>query len=685
MISPPSTNPFLSVPGWSLGSTPSGEIPPSLPSCPLSGAGSTPPFGGPPPALLTAALQGARSQARAMFSRPVPGATPTSPTPSPGRSPALRGSTPPFQGGGGVPTSPPRSPVEERRAGHISGIPYEESLPSSPPTTHHSPHSTPPASRPPSPPTLGLSREEEEEDMRPRSPSLDSRSSKGDAEEWIAELFRCRGEVDTDSEGEGLPQVRSREVTPLRPVVEDPALTARAAVRPLPPYRSVSEGEIPTSSAPNASHWQKHQTVQALMAPYAEAWRRAARGAPVPFSPEEEGVSFDVALFSALMRRSREARVLPPMEETCGFILRQRIGLGERVAFCSDLHGDLSSFLDFLMTLVATGMMDDQFHLREGMHCVVGGDVCDRAVYGTQLLTLILLLLNENPERFHLLRGNHESIEMHRQNQALYLLGGLYTRDARLVQLLQNPEARRSLESWYDTLPLSLLLVHPGGLGLFTHAGIDPRADLFPLLADPSPCALLPLPLGRGVSPRICAIGPGDPLYESARAIQRLYRKYQTGGGVRDAQLLEENGFSEPFGHRLTPINWMDLNTCRSTYGSLLERAYAVSLLDLRHYFNVVLSPVLPILCARGHSHVGERLSSESLTVFTHSIARRIASAQPGPDGWYGAGLILTSGPQGWEELLLRAPREGKSFLGAPPAPVEAPSAVASSSSSETV
>lgn len=74
-----------------------------------------------------------------------------------------------------------------------------------------------------------------------------------------------------------------------------------------------------------------------------------------------------------------------------------------------DLHGAFHSLVRALTFLHGKNIIDNQLKIvDEQTYFIFNGDVIDRSPYGLETLSLILLLLEKNPEQVIYIRGNHE-------------------------------------------------------------------------------------------------------------------------------------------------------------------------------------------------------------------------------------------------------------------------------------
>lgn len=76
----------------------------------------------------------------------------------------------------------------------------------------------------------------------------------------------------------------------------------------------------------------------------------------------------------------------------------------EEIFVIGDIHGNLDSLIA-LINLINT---------QEPKYVIFLGDIVDRGKFQLECLLIVLALKIQNPERFYLIRGNHESLEMNK-------------------------------------------------------------------------------------------------------------------------------------------------------------------------------------------------------------------------------------------------------------------------------
>jgi diadenosine tetraphosphatase ApaH/serine/threonine PP2A family protein phosphatase len=118
-----------------------------------------------------------------------------------------------------------------------------------------------------------------------------------------------------------------------------------------------------------------------------------------------------------------------------------------------DVHGQ---FYDVLNLLDKVGSVQEK-------PCLWLGDYADRGMFGTETLFMLLAMKLNHPQRFYMLRGNHESREI--------------TDHFNFKQEVFHKYSERvydAIMALYDTLPLAATLTMPYGRFFFVHGGIGP-------------------------------------------------------------------------------------------------------------------------------------------------------------------------------------------------------------------
>lgn len=270
----------------------------------------------------------------------------------------------------------------------------------------------------------------------------------------------------------------------------------------------------------------------------------------------------------------------------------------------ADLHGDLKSLIENIVTLKQQGLLDDNFKCLPGVHLVFLGDYCDRGVYGTQILELLMRLREENPEQVHLIRGNHENVDCNLNYAAT---------DHRLMEVVLDSEANRALSLFYETMSLT---------SYFSYAVEGPREyiqcthGLFELGMDPSPIldsqdAKLDLPVPKFLQPinsdrfSVIARDKDSPLCEAAKRINDIrYRMaMRTLRNADDANL--------------TAYNWGDVTDESSEFGALGYRQFKLNAFVIRDYLDLSSDHHKVAMLFRGHQHQFQHLMHKDKVLVT--------------------------------------------------------------------
>ncbi len=144
-----------------------------------------------------------------------------------------------------------------------------------------------------------------------------------------------------------------------------------------------------------------------------------------------------------------------------------------------DLHGALHSFYRGLYELHQQGKIDDSLTLQdENLYVCVIGDAIDRSPYSLEVLTIILHMMQQNPNRVIYIRGNHET-------------NSYWTNFATRESLKQKARhlsdedipLQTEVDSFFNTLPRAVYMHIEGASGSFVHLSHKGR-ELHELVFD---------------------------------------------------------------------------------------------------------------------------------------------------------------------------------------------------------
>lgn len=151
-----------------------------------------------------------------------------------------------------------------------------------------------------------------------------------------------------------------------------------------------------------------------------------------------------------------------------------------RIIFFGDGHGTVDALVRCFDHLKNKSIIDDSFVIQSdgihNTHIIFGGDYVDRGAYGTETIALLLRLKIANPDRVHLVRGNHEDTVLGK-SQSEGPTGSSQGFHAQLRALYGSSAAKRLLSqigAWYGSMPVVLFADTPSGLVQFCHGGIEP-------------------------------------------------------------------------------------------------------------------------------------------------------------------------------------------------------------------
>ena len=174
----------------------------------------------------------------------------------------------------------------------------------------------------------------------------------------------------------------------------------------------------------------------------------------------------------AFLDLSRSPVTRPPLPFQ-PFAQKLIVPSGSSVLLQGDLHGDIHSLLAVLGHLQRQGWMEG-FELKPSApQLIFLGDYTDRGQYGVEVLYTLMRLKLANPDRVHLVRGNHEDLTLVARYGFLAEAQAKFGRDLNVSKIIRL----------YEFLP-AVLYLGCGSNGVqLCHGGMEPGFDPRPLLA----------------------------------------------------------------------------------------------------------------------------------------------------------------------------------------------------------
>lgn len=110
-------------------------------------------------------------------------------------------------------------------------------------------------------------------------------------------------------------------------------------------------------------------------------------------------------------RRILEERLGTPMQPNAGIMQSLIIPNASKVVFVGDLHGDVASLHNNITRMQQEGIFErtNTKKLVSDYYLVFTGDYTDRGYHGIEVWQILMDLLQENPNKVFLLKGNHDN------------------------------------------------------------------------------------------------------------------------------------------------------------------------------------------------------------------------------------------------------------------------------------
>lgn len=304
-----------------------------------------------------------------------------------------------------------------------------------------------------------------------------------------------------------------------------------------------------------------------------------------------------------------------------GFVEKFDLSPDSIIFVRGDLHGDLTSLLMNLETIKEQGLLDDEYRCKPNVHIVLLGDFVNRDPWSVYIIEIITLLREENPGRVHLIKGNHDNVDVS-------LVPGMVGLQDPLTEIIFDSRAREKLEQFYQTLPLAVMVGSSEQTQvdkefiLFTHGLFSPTHDLTPLTSTKEQAAYMLVPKSINLSSRLSVIassGEKHPLWNLAKRINEIAKMRIMRRPTSDSREIKASEY-----------NCADLSSCEdSFFGSLVDHFYALSQADIKTWS--VLNRVGIIIRAHEHSFTQVMSpGSNSVMLYSLSVGAFASYVKPG-------------------------------------------------------
>ena len=160
--------------------------------------------------------------------------------------------------------------------------------------------------------------------------------------------------------------------------------------------------------------------------------------------------NLDISIFSKIMKQA-----IKHFRNENKLIELRLDNNDEEIFVIGDIHGNLDSLLNLLKII----------RNNNPKYIIFLGDIVDRGPKQLECLIIILFLKIKNPERFYLLRGNHESYEMNKTY-------GFYEE---FVGKFYDYDRYKEIEDLYNSIPVCALVNEKI---LCVHGGIPEDIDI---------------------------------------------------------------------------------------------------------------------------------------------------------------------------------------------------------------
>lgn len=174
-------------------------------------------------------------------------------------------------------------------------------------------------------------------------------------------------------------------------------------------------------------------------------------------------------------------------------VIKRTVKKDQRYVFLGDLRGAFHSFIRDLQELKREGLINNNLQIADDCTIVLLGNVINRSPYSLQLLTLVLLLLEKNPDRLLYLSGEDERSGYWKSflsmRQPLLIYSKPWWESSKKKDESSELPLVQELTSFFGLLPESLILYAPNSSDEYIYCSQDsPSKDV---LSDPKTRVLI--------------------------------------------------------------------------------------------------------------------------------------------------------------------------------------------------
>lgn len=272
------------------------------------------------------------------------------------------------------------------------------------------------------------------------------------------------------------------ETTPApAPALAGPAPSAAPAAAPAPapaPAVVAAAAAVALVAAPVVR--EGVPSVKQLLEGYAKAWNPVTKR----FDDNNPAMKFDEGRFNGTLDAyNKEFASKVDYSTNYGFIEKRDVPPNTKIFVRADLHGDLKSLIANLEELKKQGLLDDNYRCKAKVQLVFLGDYMDRGDYSLQDAELLACLKLENPLQVHLIRGNHEYVDINHQYG--------YPQPSNYISSSDANKTR--ITTFYESMPLCIYMAEADEKMArakqyvqFTHGTFELTQDVAPLIDSPA-------------------------------------------------------------------------------------------------------------------------------------------------------------------------------------------------------
>jgi hypothetical protein len=181
---------------------------------------------------------------------------------------------------------------------------------------------------------------------------------------------------------------------------------------------------------------------------------------------DKDSISKKVGSFCENQKKLLNSKISFP------FVRKLNAKNGDKLLMVGDLHGRVYSLIRILACWIKMEYMNKYLELADNVKVIFTGDLTDRWYFGVEVWEIVLDLIEKNPGKVFVTRGNHETKDLANEENGLF--------DELKEKYKKTFGLENSFQNLWSFLPSAIFLnLEDGSRIMFNHGGFPDRETFF--------------------------------------------------------------------------------------------------------------------------------------------------------------------------------------------------------------